>query len=294
MPVPQFLKDILVRFGVRVLTVAALAGAVIGLLSLLNHQHEREKKLLQAEADNKLVSVMEQLGAVQGRLVKERDASKTLSSRLAAFVAAAKKGAPNARVDSTVSTKVEVKDRAKGETVTAPGAPCPSEWSDEYHRFRVSLPSGLLQRSQMFMLSGVILTDTDGKKRFTKYEFREFDPSTEKEIPTTGVNLTTDLNFVEASVRGPSRWHVRWVAAVDYRPAVGIGVQVNPLGDLTLGLLGLYKPAAPSGGIVAGHVGWRLNFPGFHSTLAVGPWVGYQFPNPKLAVGAAATIELTR
>lgn len=248
----------------------------------------------QAEADQakaRVEAVLREQGGTKGRLIKEREAHLTDKTRK--FVEAVKKADPGARVSSTSSTKITIEDTDTGRVETAPDQPCPSSVEDTHHRFRFDLPSGFLRRQQSFRLDQVFVRGVNGAYRVQQTDFREFDPKTGDEIPSTGVRVEGSFEFVEEKAPGPGPWHLRGVAAVAYPFGFGAGVQVTPWKNLTLGPILLYQPATasrPAAGVAALGLGWRV----FGSTISVGPFAGFSTDGGRFVGGATATIEVTR
>lgn len=231
----------------------------------------------------KVEAVVAQYEAVQGTLIKERQAASRLTPKLAAFVGAIKKADPKARVDAVSTMTIAIKDEASPSTIAE------TYVEDAHHRFRFDLPSGLLHRSQKFKLDAVTVRDTDGTYRLMKTDFREYDPKTGEEIPSVGVEIEPSLYFSDAKVDGPGPWHLRGIAAIAYPFGVGGGIEVNPWKKLCLDVLLLYQPNEKA---VVGAVGVEYRL--FDSTIAVGPYVGVTSHGGSIVGGVVATIEVTR
>lgn len=278
-------KEIVAKFGVRVLTFAALGVLVVVGYSCMETKNARDKAIMNAEANAKLADAAKELGFVKGELLSEREAGKRLGGSLAKAYKALK--AKGATLDSTSQTKVEISDTTAGGLLGVPGGD--QFWQDEHHRFTLQLPAGPLKRHQLFGLDGIVVRSLDGTIKATDYNFKEFDPETKEEIPIEGAKLETKFQFVEDEAPGPGRFHVRGVGGIDYRGAPAAGIQINPVGNLTVGLIGIYSPQNKEGrGVV--HAGWRI----FSTTISVGPYVGISSRGGGVLFGAAATIEVTR
>jgi len=238
----------------------------------------------------KLEKVLHDFDAVQGTLIRERQAHLTPTQKK--FVAAVKKADPKAELDSVGHVDVKIEDQA-GAIETPAGSPCPSRITDTYGRFTFDLPNGPLYRKQKFGLDFVTLRGADGTYRVQKFEIREYNPTTGEEISNDGVDAKAHFEFREQDPEGPSPWHMRGVAAFAFPVAYGGGIQFNPWRGLTLGPLFMFQPATKdrSAGIVAGlGVGWRI----LGSTISVGPYAGVSSQHGAFVGGAFASIEVTR
>lgn len=250
---------------------------------------------LQAQRDKAQEAVLvlkaQELGAIRGELKSERAIRAGLSDDLRRFADAMRATDKRATVASSSSTTVHVSDTVHGSVNAPDSVNTRTEWRDEHHRFRFTLPAGPLERRQSFRLSGVVVRGVTGS-RFERVDFAELDPETGERIPLEGVEIAHEFKYTEEK-ESVSRWHVRAVAAVDHRAAFGAGAQVNPAGGLTVGLVGLYdrKDSSVTGAL---HLGYRLRFPGFNSTLSVGPYVGLSSNRPGAVLGLAGTLEVTR
>lgn len=263
-----------------VLLAAVAAAAVFGWR--YEHAQNLKNAALVAELRAKVDAIVATTpGAAVGTVVKEGGAIAGLTPRQKGFVAAVKKADKGATVSAAAETTVSIKDTAKG-------AATPTSWSDEYGRFHVDLPSGLLHREQKFKFGVVVLRGTDGEYQTISGDFREFSPKTGDEIPSKGATLETTFKVIEQKEPGPGRFHLRGVFGIDQRAGIGGGAQINPWKGLTVGVLGLYSPKEREGRAVI-HAGWRL----FGSTISLGPYGGVSTKG-GVVFGAAATIELTR
>jgi hypothetical protein len=281
--VVAFLKALNATVVAVVLLGLVTVSAVVGWR--LEHAKAVSTAAELAVTKAKVDEVLDQLGGVQGTLIKERAARLTPEQQK--FVGQIRKADPKATIDTVSQTKIEVADTAKGTATTPPGSPCPTSVADEYGRFRFDLPSGLLHRQQEFTLDLVTVRGVDGSYRVQSAEFREWKPGTKTEIPTTGVKATTNFQFVEEQKPGPGRFHLWGVAAVDHRAAPGGGVQIEPLDHLTASVLGFYSPKDKDfrGAL---HLGWR---PGKWA-LTVGPYIALSTKGTGLVYGGAATIRV--
>jgi hypothetical protein len=286
MQAPGWLAEAGKTLTVRAVELIFVGLLIFGFLSWERHRADATAAIARAETDKAIAAAVAQVGAAQGTLVKEREASKLLGSQLAKAYQALK--AKGATLESHTDTKVEVSDSTPGGLVAATPT-APATWQDEYHRFALQLPNGPLRRHQLFGLEGIAVRSPDGSIRAADYNFKEYDPETKAEIPIEGATLKTTFQFVEEKAEGPGPFHLRGVAAVDQRGAPGGGIAINPWRGLTVGLLALYSPRDKDlrGAL---HVGYRL----FGSTIAAGPYIGASTKGGGLLFGAAVTIEVTR
>jgi len=296
-PGPGVFSRIFENVGTKAVELVALA-ALIG-CAFLVFQVERGKAETKAKAAelaatlDKVAVITRELEGVQGTLIKERDAAHNLTTPESVFVNQIKAADPKATISSTSHTGVAIKDTDTAIATTAAGSPCPSSIIDSHNRFRFELPNGPLYREQKFTLDVVTVRGVDGGYSVQKSDFREFDPTTGQEIPSAGISLEGNFQFVEERAAGPGPWHLRGVAAAAYPLGFGGGVQVNPWRGLTLGPVFLYQPATSkqSAAFVAAFgAGWRV----LGSTIAVGPYAGVSSRGGAFVGGALATIEVTR
>jgi len=290
-PGPSIWSRIVEKVGAKIGSYLALAALVFMAFCYVRAEvsHSAKDKAQAAElalTKAKVEAVTRDLEGVQGQLIKERDAKLTPVEQT--FVAAVKKADPKAHVAGTSTTTVSIKDQDTSVATTAPGAPCPSAIVDSHNRFRFELPNGPLHREQKFTLDVVTVRGVDGAYSVQKTDFREYDPTTGEEIPSGGVTLTGQFNFVEDQPAGPGPWHPRAVVGVGYPFGVGGGIQFNPYKALTVGAVLLYQPNDKLG-VGALTAGWRL----FNSTISLGPFGGLNTKG-ALTGGVLATIEVTR
>jgi hypothetical protein len=240
-----------------------------------------------AKADAAVAEAAKEVGAVRAQLVSAKQLIAELQkSKIAGVGKIIKAGA----VPTTHATVTEsIKDTAKGTEKTEAGSPCPIEWSDEYHRFHVDLSTGLLTRQQLFTLQLVVFRDASGNQQFTKSVLTEYDPQTKQDLPASGIALGVHVEVNDEKPPGPSRWHLRGVAAVDYRGAFGVGTYVEPFQHITVGLLGLYS-AKDKDFRAAAFAGYRP----WDWTVSFGPYLGISTHAGTLVGGVAATIQVTR
>lgn len=230
----------------------------------------------------------QELNAVKGQLVSEKALTATLHKDLQAFVDGMKKAAGvKSAPTGILTTGVSIQDTARGFlTPTANASAAPSVWQDEYHRFKVDLPSGLLTRSQKFKIDIAAVIIDDGL--YTKLDFREYDPVTGKEIPTTGIVHEGTLMVSTYKQKTPF-WHPRLIAVADHRGAVGAGAElINFKDKLNAGLVALYSGKQDEGRGGA-FVGYRL----FNSNVSVGAY-GAASTEGAFAFGGLLTVALTR
>lgn len=231
-----------------------------------------------------------ELKAVQGQLVSEKALTATLHRDLQEFVSGMKKaGGVKKAPTGALSTAVTIKDTAAGSFKLPEGAPpltMPFVWTDEYHRFKVDFPSGLLTRNQKFKIDIAAVIIDDGL--YTKLDFREYDPETGAEIPTTGILHEGTLR-VSTYKKPTPFWHPRLVAVADHRGAVGAGAELINLKDkLNAGLVGLYSGKQDEGRGGA-FVGYRL----FDSNVSIGAY-GAASTEGNFAFGGLLSVALTR
>lgn len=294
------LQDALSKLSVRVVELIVVGLLIFGFVEWKQHARDaadakktaEEAKAIAAAATKQGATPVQQVSASEIEARVKGQMSLQMTQFMAAMLAA------GARPKEAASAQTTFSDKSQGDTMTVAGAPCPSHVFDVPARrfdFDMTKQPPELTRLQRFLAHLDMAETHDGKQKFSKFELLELDPRTGTQL--AGVGITTDLKVdVTPDLTGaPGPWHLRWIAALDARPSVGGGVQVNPYRNLTLGLIGLYKGAKPTEGDVALHLGWRLRFlPAFDSTIAIGPWAGVSLPSGKFKGGLAATIELTR
>lgn len=277
--------------GVVGLAILITVGSV-----LWNHDRAvraAEHAALVAAKDKIIADMAKQLDAVPAVLSTDMEIRKSLTGKLAEYEAKlAKLGARPA--EHTTSTIAVTTVEPGHVTPTAAGQ---QEWNDEHHRFRLDLPNGPLHRSQLFRFEGLVVRGLDGKHRFYKSEWREFDPVTKEEVPSTadGVKFENSIDFTEeaAPAKAVGALHLRLLAAADYQASLGAGVQVANWRDkVNLSLLAYYgRKNAELRGVL--QLGYRVRLPLLDSNLSVGPYYGISSKGSTV-VGAGATIELTR
>jgi len=270
------------------------AGIVLMIFAGLEIRSARSERARQKLERQLLEAKAKELGGIVGQLQSERAITKKLSQELQDFVAAMKKTVPKARIESRIGTTVRVEDTPAGAVVETPSGP--SEWRDEYHRFRLELPSGPFHRKQLFRVDTVVVRSPDGKSRVSKSAFKEYDPETETVIPSTGVTLEGNLDFVEEPKVAPPIIHPRLVAGIDIQGSPGAGLEIlnlertywPALKKLTVSLIGYWDRKAGEGRGVA-QVGYRV----LNSNVTVGPYAGVS-TSGAFVVGAGAAIQVTR
>jgi hypothetical protein len=265
-------------------SVAPYLLVLLVVLFLWNEATRKPEPDLEARAA--VEAKARELNAVQAQLVSEKALTATLHKDLQAFVDGMKKaGGVKKAPTGALSTAVTIKDTAAG-TFTPPVQTLPFTWQDEYHRFKVDHPSGLLTRSQKFKIDIAAVIIDDGL--YTKLDFREYDPVTGVEIPTTGILHEGTLR-VSTYKKPTPFWHPRLVAVADHRGAVGVGAELINLKDkLNAGLVALYSGKQDEGRGGA-FVGYRL----FDSNVSVGAY-GAVSTEGTLGVGGLLTVALTR
>lgn len=276
--------------GVVGLAILITVGSV-----LWNHDRAvraAEHAALVAAKDKIIADMAKQLDAVPAVLSTDMEIRKSLTGKLAEYEAKlVKLGArPAEHTTSTVAvTTVE-----SGHTTAIGGQ---QEWNDEHHRFRLELPNGPLHRSQLFRFEGLVVRGLDGKHRFYKSEWREFDPVTKEEVPSTadGVKFENSIDFTEeaAPAKAVGPLHLRLLAAADYQASLGLGLQVANWKDkANLSVVGYYNRSnSELRGVL--QLGYRIRLPLLDSNLSIGPYYGISSKGSTV-VGAGATIELTR
>jgi hypothetical protein len=275
--------------------VLAAAGAAIYLVIVnarLRALQEQKDKAVAAALDAKAA----ELQAIKGIIESQRAIMAGLTGSLKVFATEMAKIDKRATVAEHSRTEATIHDTIPGVVVT----PTPEqeaggfrpEWHDAYHRFKFTLPAGPLDRKQLFRLEGVVVRGVKDD-RFERVTFEELDPKTHEPIPLAdgSVELSHDFRFTKEEP--PQKvFHPRVVAAVDHMGEVGGGVQLLSWRSVNLSVVGLYniKTKQARGALAPT---WRLRFPWFDSTLAIGPYGGVS-TDGKLVGGAVATLELTR
>lgn len=228
------LTKILTKHWRLALEGITLAGFVL-YGSYLQHQITKTQK----QADKAAAVVAVQEGGIVGKRVGKVE---TGNKALAAFVE--KEKVAGAKPIESSNITAEIKDTAKGVAT-------PTSVEDEYGRFHFDLPSGLLTRHQLFKIGSVVVRTQDGKYEFTKNDFREYSPKTGEEIPTTGVAIKGDFQFVEEGPPQPKLFHPRLVALVDSHKSLGVGAEVLNIKDrVTVGVAGTYNPQTKKAGLL--------------------------------------------
>jgi len=271
-----------------------LGGVVLLVVAWLAFQLDLARRGGQKAETAAFVAEAKLHGAVVAKRISKREAEKMLSKTQAELFAALKKADKRARVDSIARTDVKIEDTPAGSVVEVPGGP--SEWRDEFHRFRLELPSGPFRRRQAFRHDQFAVRAGDGKTVVQKSEFREFDPETGAEIPLTGVTIDSSLAVVDAPKAAPPIIHPRLVAGIDIQGSPGAGLEIinlertywPGLKKLTISLIGYWDRKAGEGRGVA-QVGYRV----LNSNVTVGPYAGVS-TSGALVFGAGAAIQVTR
>lgn len=199
-------------------------------------------------------------------------------------------------VASTQHTTATIHD-----TVPAAHDVVAGEWHDEYHRFHLNIPTGILTRDQLFTYDAAVAIGPDGSTRVLKESFEELDPTTRLVVPGPSPRLESHLSFAKDLGPAVPVFHPRVVAAIGLTGAPGGGVELlnlerlkaPVLSNLNLSALALYD-AKNSDAQVGGMLGYRLRFPFFDSNISVGPSLMYSLKRGTTSVGAAVTIEVTR
>ena len=206
---------------------------------------------------------------------------------------------PSVAPISYATTTVKVADSVPG-VVSVAGPVCPTELTDEYGRFTVSVPQKagelpLFQRKQQFVFDIAVLKRLDGSAAFTKAEMREYIPgkpvSPETLIPLLGVEADIKMQIAQENAPKVGWFHPRAVFAVDHRGAVGGGAELVHLFDdrLQFSALGLYYAKDKTADLAISGA-YRLKFPLLNTNVSVGP---LYYPLTK-KIGAGLTIELSR
>lgn len=280
-------KELLARLTLRVATIALLIGCVLGGFSLLSHLHKKELATANAEKEKVFAAAAVEVGAVTGELIKEKAANLSLSAELLKKVLLLQKA--GGRLTAATNTEIVISDESKAIAGPAIIGECPKTWGDQYQRFFLDIPSGLFKRSQLFHLEQAFVRSPTGEYSVASTALREFNPITKAEIPITGVRISGTYSMVEERAPGPSRWHLRGVAAVAYPYALGGGASINPYPPIAISLIGLWGPTSKDfRGVLA--VGWRPA----GLTLSFGPYVGLSSKGGSFVGGALAAIEVTR
>lgn len=203
--------------------------------------------------------------------------------------------AAGGRITSRTAADITIKDSMTAAPVYAPGASAEVKkaeinWTDEYGRFHLNLPSGLFTREQRFSWTSTLYVSPDGKTaRFADSEFREFSPKTGAEIPSAGTNMHVEIKTILEKSPEAAPWHPRLVA-IGVPSAFGLGVQANPWRGLILTAGGIY--GSKNGVEGTAGLGWRLRLPFFDSTLGISGLAAYG--KSGLRIAPAGTIELSR
>jgi hypothetical protein len=240
--------------------------------------------------DRALEAAARTLHGVVGSRVSQRKIVSSLSPALKDFVAGVTKASPRAKVDSAFTATVKVEDTAKIVPVARDGR---TLMCDEYKRFCFELPSGILTRRQLFRMETVFVRSPDGKTRVAKADFFEYNPDTKEMIPSKGVDLNGDFQFVDEKAELPPIFHLRPVVAVDHRLAFGAGLELlnleriqRPVLDrLTLSMLGYYKDKEWR---AVGQLGYRV-----YGNVTIGPNLGVT-TDGTVVFGAGAAIQVGR
>jgi hypothetical protein len=266
----------------KYLILAAIFAVAVAVLVLeIRHRHALAVK------DAAIAQAAKDIGAVKADLVSAQTLIAVLQRSKIADVGKIVKAGGTPTTYAKITTAVS--DTAKGTEKTEAGKPCPVEWSDEYHRFHVDLSTGLLTRQQLFTLELAVFRDASGKQQYVKGDFREYDPQTKAEIPVTGATLGVSVEVNDEKPPGPSRWHLRGIAVIDYRGAFGVGAYAEPIQHVTVGALGVYS-TKDKDFRAALFAGYRP----FNWTVSVGPYLGISSKAGTLTGGVAVAIEVTR
>lgn len=262
-----------------------VAAAVAILLTVVSLKLDFLRNALNRSDDRALIAATQALRGAVGKRVSE---SRAVPPTLKDFVAGVKKASPRSRVDSSAIVTVTIEDTAKSVTTE-------TQLCDEHKRFCFDLPGGLLHRRQSLEVATVFVRSHDGTVRVAKSGVREFSPETGKEIPTTGVDVKTNFQFVQEPSPLPAILHIRPLAGIDHRLAPGVGLEIinlertrKPIIErLTGSVMGYWKNEDKEGRIV-GQLGYRV-----YGNLTAGPYAGVS-TNGATVVGVAATIQIGR
>lgn len=290
------------------LALLAVAAVLVAYLSAARWKDERAHAAEIKAKDAVIAAKSKELGGVAAVRTTDLEIRRSLEGKLAEY--ADKLKAAGGKLIEHASERITISDTTTGRFSLAPqgptaphdvlasgvpavqSGPC-GAWDDEYHRFHLDLCSGLLKRAQLFKYEAAVVKGLDGKHRFVKSELREFDPVTGAEIPNTGIAMEGEYQFGEESAPPVGWLHLRAVAAVDHRAALGGGLQfANWKDKANASILGLYSPRDRDV-TVALHGGYRVRWPWLDTNLSVGPFVGFSIPRGWIG-GAAVTLELTR
>lgn len=277
---------------------AGLALVIVAGFEMRWRRAERiARAALQAVSRAQLEKVARERDGVIGKLLSERELNRQLSADFRAFVDAAKKADSKSRISLISKTTATIADKPPVVMVDVPGGP--PECRDEYHRFGVVVrPDGTcaMWRKQLFEMDTLFIRSGDGKTRISKTEFRELDPETRAQIPTTGVDIKGNFTFADEVPPKPPIIHPRLVVGVDHRLSFGAGVELLNLErterpfieKLSVSLLGYYDRKSNEGRAAA-QLGYRI----LNSNITVGPYVGVS-SSGGLVFGAGAAIQVTR
>jgi len=234
-------------------------------------------------------------GATKAAVRSEREINAQLARQnasLAAFVAVMKKQSKGSTVASSSTGTATIAESSKG-TLTPETPTSPAFCTDAFGTIKVNTRDCSFQVNMPVRVAAVAVRGLDGKTQFTKQRIELLDPVSGYPIPGTGTDLKiVDFAVTEDKGPEPGPFHLRAVAGVNERGAFGAGVKFWSWKSLDASAMGFYDRADKS---VRGAVGlgYRLVLPAFNSTLSIGPHWGIDTKG-KSALGAAATIELTR
>lgn len=275
---------------------------IICYLEVQNYRLKSAQKAVEKAKDEALAAQAVSEGWVQAREKSWTaifDGLNRENLDLGADVERLRKSDPSLRPIAVLKDTVSIKDSVPG-VVSVVGPACPVELTDEYGRFRVSVPqkSGelpIFNREQQFVFDAVVLKRLNGQFTFAKSELREYEPGKEPSpatlIPSDGIAAKLDLQIASEAAPAVKPFHPRAVFALDHRAAVGGGVEfLHLFGDKAeLSVVGLYDKADKSVDLAVS-AGYRVTLPLINSNVSIGP--NYYPLSKKLGVGV--TVELSR
>ncbi len=281
-----------------------LAGVVILYLAIVDWRLNAAKSALEVAKDQAFAAKAASEGWVQAKEASWKAISDGLNREnldLGMEIERLRRSDPSVQPISHAKATVTIADTAKGvsEGSVLTPAYCPEAVSDEYGRFRFTIPKSdaetpFLTRKQQFVFDVVVLKRLNGSAEFAKAELREYKPGAEPSpatlIPASGVDAKLNMELASEAPPPVKMLHPRLVFAFDHRAALGGGIEVLNFKDrANLGLLGFYDRKANKADLAI-FGGYRLKFPALNTNLSVGPTY---YPLSK-KFGAGITLELTR